>query len=226
MQFFRPIFLTLAVAAVAGCAATTERPRAAVAAPVEVVRPSTKADRWLTVADAADADRLRRLSSAWSEGLREARAGRFAGALREEGELVQGGAALARPAPTPGSYYCRMVRLGKTGRRGPSFERFKPFFCYVEVEADLLTIVKQTGSERPAGRLWEDDQANRLIFLGTLALGSEEAPKAYGADRSRDMAGVLERIGAMRWRLAIPYPRSGAKLELFELTPVPEQPKV
>ena len=34
----------------------------------------------------------------------------------------------------------------------PAFERFKPFFCYVQVEGELLTIVKQTGSQRPAGR--------------------------------------------------------------------------
>jgi hypothetical protein len=92
------------------------------------------------------------------------------------------------------------------------------------VEGDLLTIVKQTGSERPAGRLWEDDLSTRLIFLGTVALGNEEKHKAYGEDPKRDMAGVLERVGPMRWRLVIPFPRSGAKLELFELTPVADQP--
>jgi hypothetical protein len=118
-----------------------------------------------------------------------------------------------------------MIRLGRAGRRGPAFERFKPFFCYVEVEGELLTIVKQTGSERPAGRLWEDDVASRLIFLGSVALGNEEQPKAYGEDPTRDMAGVLERVAPMRWRLIIPFPRSGARLELFELTPVADQPK-
>jgi hypothetical protein len=28
----------------------------------------------------------------------------------------------------------------------------------------------------------------------------------------------------MRWRLVLPYPRSGAKLEVYELTPVADQP--
>ncbi len=128
--------------------------------------------------------------------------------------------ALPRPAPTPGSYNCRLIKLGKATAKGKPYESFKPFFCYVEVEGDLLTIVKQTGSQRPAGRLWEDDDPNRLIFLGSLALGDEEQPLAYGDDPKRDMAGVLERIAPFRWRLVIPWPQSTSKLDVFELTPV------
>ena len=117
------------------------------------------------------------------------------------------------------------MKVGRQGTRGPAFERFRPFFCYVEVEGDLLTIVKQTGSERPAGRLWEDDRPERLIFLGSLALGNEEQPRAYGDDPQRDMAGVLERIAPFRWRLVIPWPRGTSKLDVFELTPVANQPQ-
>ena len=83
-------------------------------------------------------------------------------------------AALSRPAPTPGSYSCRVVSLGRSAKRGPAFERFKPFFCYIDLEGDLFTIVKQTGSQRPAGRLWHDQNPTRLIFLGSVALGSED----------------------------------------------------
>jgi hypothetical protein len=117
------------------------------------------------------------------------------------------------------------VKLGRAGPRGPAFERFKPFFCYVEVEGDLLTIVKQTGSQRPAGRLWEDDKDDRLVFLGSLALGNEQAPMAYGDDPKRDMAGVFERVGPFVWRLVIPWPQSTSKLDVFELTPVANQPE-
>jgi hypothetical protein len=223
MRSARPItFLTLALA-LSGCASLRPKPTVAPTR-VAVSLPPTKGDIWLGLASGADAERLRRLPVAWIEGLREART-RFAAAVRAEGDLLKPDAALARPAPTPGSYNCRLVRLGRANRRSPAFERFKPFFCYVEVEGDLLTIVKQTGSERPAGRLWEDDVATRLIFLGSMALGDREQPKAYGQDQSRDMAGVMERIGPMRWRLVIPYPRAGSKLDVFELTPVAEQPR-
>ena len=225
MSFARSTLLLAALAlGLAGCAGLG-RPRTTPVRAVVLAPVPTKADRWLAVASAADTSRLRRLGLAWDQGLREARAGRFGAALREEGELLAPNAALARPAPTPGSYNCRLLRLGKTGRRAPAFERFKPFFCYVEVEADLLTIVKQTGSERPAGRLWEDDVATRLIFLGSVALGNEEQPKAYGEDQARDMAGLFERVGPMRFRLVVPWPRSNAKLEVIELTPVADQPK-
>ena len=183
-----------------------------------------KSDVWMAVATAADKDRLARLGLAWQEALAEARRTNAAD-IRREGRLLTPRAALPRPAPTPGSYNCRLIKLGRTTAKGRAFESFKPFFCYVEVEDELLTIVKQTGSERPAGRLWEDDDPHRLVFLGSLALGGEDQPRAYGDDPKRDMAGVLERIGPFRWRLVIPWPQSSSKLDVFELTPVPNQPE-
>lgn len=205
-----------------GCATDGDRARRAGAS--VVVEPQTRGDIWREVATEADQGRISRLGLAWREALEDAQA-RNAGAVRAEGALLEPRAALPRPAPTPGSYNCRLVRLGRVSGRGPAFEKFKPFFCYVEVEGDLLTIVKQTGSERPAGRLWEDDRDDRLIFLGSLALGNEDQPLAYGDDPTRDMAGVFERIGPFRWRLVIPWPQSTSKLDVFELTPVANQPE-
>jgi len=188
-----------------------------------VAEPPLKSEEWMQIATAADESRLLRTGLAWQSALADARRG-FAGEIRREGALLEPRAALPRPAPTPGSYNCRLIKLGKTSERGPAFERFKPFFCYVEVEEELLTIVKQTGSQRPAGRLWEDDRPDRLIFLGSLALGDEQQPLAYGENPKRDMAGVIERIGPFRWRLVIPWPQGTSKLDVFELTPVADQP--
>lgn len=184
-----------------------------------------KSDTWKQVATAADEDRLNRLPQAWDSALSDVRRSTASAELRKEGVLLRPNAALARPAPSPGSYNCRLIKLGRTAPKARSYESFKPFFCYVEVEGDLLTIVKQTGSQRPAGRLWEDDDANRLIFLGSLALGSEDQPMGYGDDPKRDMAGVLQRVGPFKWRLVIPWPQGTSKLDVFELTPVANQPK-
>jgi len=188
------------------------------------VGPPLKSAIWKNAATDADESRLARLGLAWQDALGEAKK-KNAGDVRHEGKLLEPRAALPRPDPTPGSYNCRLVKLGKATDKGKAFETFKPFFCYVLVDGDLLTIVKQTGSQRPAGALYEDDDATRLIFLGSLALGDEDQPKAYGDDPKRDMAGVLERIAPFKWRLVIPWPQSDSKLDVFELTPVAQQPE-
>ena len=217
-----PLAALVGVALVGACAPQARL--ATGARPVVEVEPPAKSNAWKGVATQADQERLLKLDSAWQQGLTEAGKS-FGGEIRKEGTLLKPHAALPRPEPTPGSYNCRLIKLGQTAAKTRAFESFKPFFCYVEVDGDLLTIVKQTGSQRPAGRLWEDDNPERLVFLGSLALANEDQPLAYGDDPKRDMAGVLERIGPFRWRLVIPWPQSTSKLDVFELTPVAQQPQ-
>ena len=205
-------------AALGGCETTKPKLRSGVRPSVEVGSP-LKSEAWKAVATAEDEDRIARLGLAWQEALGDAQRSNPAD-IRREGKLLLPRSALPRPEPTPGSYNCRLIKLGKGAPGGKPYETFKPFFCYVEVEDDLLTIVKQTGSQRPAGRLWQDDDPTRLVFLGSLALGNEDQPLAYGDDPKRNMAGVFERIGPFRWRLVIPWPQSTSKLDVFELTPV------
>ena len=221
MGRFRFLFVMAATGlALAGLTACATKPKGppGVKPSVEIGAPS-KADVWMHVATPADQNRLARLGLAWQQALDDAKKTNAAD-IRREGKLLMPRAALPRPAPTPGSYNCRLIKIGKATDKSKPYESFKPFFCYVEVDEDLLTIVKQTGSQRPAGRLWEDDDSTRLIFLGSLALGDEQQPVAYGDDPKRDMAGVLERIAPFKWRLVIPWPQSTSKLDVFELTPV------
>jgi hypothetical protein len=203
-----------------GCApALVDRPVRAVS--VELIAEP----EWHQVATLEDEDRIGRIGDAWTRALGEARAKGFRQAITGEGELLDPRAALPRPAPSPGPYRCRLIRLGTQGTKGRgagAFAAFKPFFCYVEAEGPLLTIVKQTGSHRPAGWLYPDSDETRLVFLGTLALGSEQAPAAYGEQHDRDMAGVIERVAPFRYRLVIPWPRASSKLDVFELIPVTE----
>jgi len=218
-----PAVSTISLLAVLGaCETATDRARSGAAVTVEEPRPG---DAWKAVAAPTDEDRIDRLGLAWQQGLTETKA-KFSRAVSAEGDLLKPRAALPRPEPTPGSYNCRLISIGKADRKSPAFEKFKPFFCYVLADDEgALTIVKQTGSRRPAGQLFEDDDPRRMIFLGSLALADENEPRAYGEDPERDMAGVFERIAPFRWRLVIPWARSGAKLEVFELTPVANQPE-
>ena len=191
---------------------------------VEASEPAPVNDGWDAIVSVEDRDRIARIDEAWDVGLAMARQSNFDSAIDKEGELLDPGAALARVTPTPGSYRCRLVKLGAAEPGDPEFIAYQPFFCYIEYEGDNFTIVKQTGTQRPAGRLYAQDDKT-LVYLGSLALGNERDPLAYGDDPTRDMAGHFERIGPFRWRLVIPYPRNGGTLDVFELTPSIDQPE-
>lgn len=169
-------------------------------------------------ADVAKADirRLERLDEAWDAALSQARDQGHARELRALGALADPRVALARPQPTPGAYRCRMIKLGSQGA-GPGFIAYGWFRCRVELTpgGDLL-LEKVTGSQRQAGALYPE-ASRRLVFLGAAAWGSGEGRARYGRDPERDQVGVFERIGASRYRLALPWPRQESKLDLLEL---------
>lgn len=212
MRIFSALLLCVAALAASGCQ-KAERPR-----PSVIVEAAPVLEGWRAIASDDDAGRIARLDSAWTAAIAEARGKGFAKAMAAEGPLLEPAASLPRGAPTPGSYHCRVIKLGTQGK-GVAFNSYKPFFCYVEAEGPLLTITKQTGSQRPAGRLYPESD-ERVVFLGTLALGDEESPLPYGESPARDMAGVVERVAPFRWRLVIPWPRTESKLDVFELVPV------
>lgn len=214
-------------AALAGCAAQPPRvapPLPVSAAPVVEAAPSGVLADWRVVISADDRDRLERAAAAWTRGLREARAARFAAAIKDEGPLLDPAAALERPTPPPGRYQCRVIKLGKAPGSSPPFLSFPPYFCYLEADGPLTTLVKETGSERPTGRLWEDGDT-RLVFLGAMVRGDETRPRAYGEDPRRDLAGIVERVGPFRWRLIMPWPHGKSVLDVIEMVPFTDPPK-
>lgn len=204
----------LLLLALAGCrTAPLPEPASSAAAP-----PEAPATGWRAVVLPEDRDRIDRIALAWEAALGEARSRRAGRALRVEGDLVEPEAALPRAMPPPGPYRCRLLRFGE--RR--AFAAFRPYFCEIAVEGDLLSLTKQEGSERPGGYLWEDGDG-RLIFLGALALDREPVPPGYGERRERDLVGVVERVGEFRYRLVMPWPSPGTMLDVLELVPfVPE----
>ena len=204
------------LALLAGCR-PLERPASP---PVAVSVAVEEEAAWARVATDEDQGKIARLAGAWTEALADARRAGFSSQLKAEGDLLDPAAALPRAAPPPGSYNCRLVKLGRAGG-SKAFIAYKPFFCFVGVNGEQLSITKQTGSRRPGGYLFDTDKTNRLIFLGSEALGTEETPAAYGEDPARSMAGVFERYGDFRYRLVVPWPRKESKLDVFELIPIP-----
>ncbi|MBX3561837.1 MAG: DUF4893 domain-containing protein [Sphingomonas sp.] len=205
------VFLILASLIASACQTPVPAPPDAVAAPPE-------ADNWRREIRPADAELLDRLSDAWRDGLGEARERGFGRQIDAEGALLVAGGGLPRAALPPGSYRCRLIRLG-AGVRRAAFTAYPAYFCHVGAEDALLAFTKQTGSERPAGYIWADGDM-RGVFLGALVQGTETEVRAYGQDTARDLVGVVERVGPFRYRLIMPWPRNGAKADVLELVPV------
>jgi hypothetical protein len=176
-----------------------------------------EAAEWRRVATLEDQARLGDLETGFAQAIAAARRAGFGRQIAAEGALLEPGS-LARAAPSPGSYRCRIIRLGPSGR-GRALQSFAPYFCHVGVEGDRLSLTKQSGSERPGGYLWDDGQ-DRMIFIGATALGNEPVPPAYGDDSERSLVGLLERVAPFRYRLVMPRARSVATLDVLEMVPV------
>lgn len=181
---------------------------------------------WKSIALPADRSWIALVEAAWQSALTEARARKFETAIAAEGPLLSPAAAMPRPAPSPGRYRCRVIKLGLSPEnKGAGFAKFKPFYCFIAAEGSLLTFTKATGTQRPGGRLW-DDGDKRLVFLGGVSpTGNEPAP--YGGDPKHNLAGVVERVDDFRWRLVTPGQSGDARIEVMELvpdTPPPTEP--
>lgn len=173
---------------------------------------------WRGIITADDRDRLNRLDQAWSRALDQARRSPGSGDLGSVGDLIDPGAAFDNPAPPPGRYRCRTVKLGHQGASGLGYVVYGWFDCEIERTANGLRLVKTTGSQRPSGLLFPEDNEG-MVFLGSMALGEEPRANSYGNNPERDFAGRFERIGRARWRLVIPWPEYESTLDLIELVP-------
>ncbi len=199
-----------AVAVLLGAAMTFGAVGTAVAQRVE------QAADWRLAATEDDRVRLRGWRTAWVKGIAQARAGGSAAAVAALGSLADPDHSIAEPGLPDGDYRCRTIKLGSQGRALLTYVAYPYFRCRVADNGTQLT--KLDGSQRLSGRIFPDTDA-RSIFLGTLILGDEERSYAYGRDRARDMAGVLERIDAQHWRIAFPYPAYESVVDILELVP-------
>lgn len=208
-----PLLLALAAST---CASGQQPAAAPLATPAERVC-IPQGNIWRAAATEDDRRRLRRWRDSWTEALASARSGGHADDVTREGTLLDPDAALPDPAPPPGDYDCRTVKVGSQNDLLP-FVAYPAFRCRIGNDNGRLTFTRLNGSQRPVGRLYPDLE-RRLVFLGTMQLGDERRAYQYGVDADRDMIGLLERIGPNRWRLAFPAPRFESLLDVIELTP-------
>lgn len=203
--------LVLLAALMAGCAAPSASP------PPPPPSPGAVLPDWRAVVTAADRDRLRRTDAAWGLALEQARR-ESPERLRGLGDLADADARLTDPAPPVGDYRCRLVRLGSQNGAGPALVAGEWSRCRIEATPRGLRFAKLTGTQRPAGLLFPEDERH-MVLLGGLALASERPANSYGRNPARDLAGRVERIAAERWRIVLPWPQAGANLDLVEMIP-------
>lgn len=202
-------------AGLVGCGTRKARPR-----PAGIAAPGTLLDGngdWRRIATPADRTKLRGWRTAWVGALARAGVG-HAAAIDADAALFDPDRALPGPVPPPGGYRCRVFKLGANGTAMRDWTAYPASACRVDADGRGSRLYRVTGAQRPAGTLFADSPS-RAVFLGTMMLGDEKRPLAYGQDAGRDMAGYVERIGERRWRLVLPRPRFESMLDVIEIVP-------
>jgi hypothetical protein len=180
--------------------------------------PKPRPNDWHLIATQADRERLAKWRSAWMTGLDKATAAGNGPQIAAQGSLLKPDLALDDPLLLPGDYACRVIKLGAQSREQRDYVAYPAFTCRVTTDEGRLHFAKVDGSQRPVGDIFPDD-GPRMIFLGSMMLSDETRPLRYGRDTERDMAGIVERIGPRRWRIAFPYPQWESTIDVLELVP-------
>jgi hypothetical protein len=173
---------------------------------------------WRRVATEDDRGRLRDWRSTFVGALAAARRAGHSAEIAREGALLEPDAALGGEPIPNGAYRCRVIKLGAQSEGLLDYVAYPAFACRVGPERELQRLDKLSGSQRYAGLIFPND-AMRQLFLGSLVLGDEIRALQYGEDKSRDVAGFVERIGPQRWRLLMPRPHFESQMDVMELVP-------
>ena len=177
---------------------------------------------WRSVASTSDRARLSGWRSAFTGALQAARAAGHGAEIDREGALLLPDAALPGPQMPDGLYRCRVIKLGAKSTGLLDYVSYPFFNCRVGRQGRMQSLVKLSGSQRPAGLIFPADPL-RQVFLGTLVLGDESRAMQYGQDEQRNIAGFIHRVGPARWRLVMTRPHFESQLDVMELVPAPQE---
>ena len=220
---YRLLGLILAVfsmMALGGC--QTSRKEVAAPQPVLTVEEEpVEVEAWRGVATEQDAQLLDALPAVWKEALGEVRR-RYRRALTAEGELLDPETRLKRPAPAPGTYRCRAIRIGSRSTKVPPWSVSRSGFCYVGVSGEQLSFASEIVGTRIGGYLWDVKEGDNLVFLGATVPARTKTAPPYGANPSLDWAGLVERTDEFHYRLTLPRRTGDNRLIVIELIAAPD----
>ncbi|HZF94702.1 MAG TPA: DUF4893 domain-containing protein [Allosphingosinicella sp.] len=139
-------------------------------------------------------------------------------------ELLDAELLLRAPAPAPGAYRCRLVRLPApaAAARRERGAAARPAFCFVGADGERLSLTLETPARRLGGYLWPAADARRMVFLGAGFSPPARTAPAYSAAPGVNTAGLFERTGDFRYRLTVRGPSPGT-LDVYELVAAPAQ---
>jgi hypothetical protein len=217
LPYFRRSF-PLALLAIAAACQPTTRGRPSPAAPAGSVVLEAE-EGWRSTALARDASVTEELPPLFA---RLAAVQPRARSNSGDANLLSPDLRLPRAAPAPGAYRCRLVHLGSSVPRGRGGAAQRQAFCFVGAENDQLSLTIETPARRIGGYLWDSADPRRLVFLGADFAPPARAAPAYGGSSSASTAGLFERIGDFRYRLAVRGATPGS-LDVYELVAAPAE---
>lgn len=182
-------------------------------------RSSSPTPRWQTLATPADIERLTDWRDQFAMVRQRVLESEKKADLLAGGALYEVDAAIDYTPPPAGLYECNVTKLAGRFLEMIAYDYFR---CRIIVDNGRRQFVKLTGSQRPVGYVHDAAPADERdkphgIFLGTLLLGDEAALVPYGAEKDRDLAGIVERLGQKRWRILFPKPFYESELDIMDL---------
>lgn len=187
-------------------------------------RSSAPTPLWQTLATPADIERLTDWRDQFAMVRQRVLESEKKAELLAGGALFEVDAAIDYAPPPAGLYKCNVTKLAGRYLEMIAYDYFR---CRIIVENGRRQFVKLTGSQRPVGYIHDAPPADERdkphgIFLGTLLLGDEAALVPYGAEKDRDLAGIVERLGQKRWRILFPKPFYESELDIMNLQRIEE----
>lgn len=109
-----------------------------------------------------------------------------------------------------GAWQCRTIKLGGIG----DLVIYDWFKCRVSDDGSGWRLEKTSGSQRTAGRFY-DDGDSRMIYLGSFFIAGDPV-KPYGSGIETDQVGYAFRTGKKTWRIELPAPYYESTLDIVE----------